>query len=66
MKLKIWAIIQWKVYKDDWTCEKALQISDLKKEEIDEIYLVGGSTRIQRIEKELLDFFKDKVKVWNQ
>ena len=38
----------------------ALDSSGMEKKEIDEILLVGGSTRIQRIGKEIFDFFGEK------
>ena len=41
----------------------ALDRSGMEKEEIDEILLVGGSTRIPRIEKEILDFFGEEKKI---
>ena len=40
--------------------EKALQDSNLSKPEIDEVVLVGGSTRIPKIRKLLQDFFNSK------
>ena len=40
--------------------EKALQDSNLSKSEIDEVVLVGGSTRIPKIRKLLQDFFNSK------
>ena len=40
--------------------EKALQDSNLSKSEIDEVVLVGGSTRIPKIRKLLQDFFNGK------
>lgn len=38
-------------------CKKALQDAGLKSSEIDEIVLVGGSTRIPAIQKAVKDFF---------
>jgi molecular chaperone DnaK len=38
-------------------CETALKAAGLKKEDIDEIVLVGGSTRIPAIQKAVKDFF---------
>jgi molecular chaperone DnaK len=38
--------------------EKALKDANLKPEEIDEVILVGGSTRIPRIQQIVKDFFK--------
>jgi L1 cell adhesion molecule like protein len=40
--------------------EKVLTDSKVSKSEIDEIVLVGGSTRIPRIQKLLMDFFNGK------
>ncbi|XP_029658784.1 heat shock 70 kDa protein cognate 4-like [Formica exsecta] len=40
--------------------EKALRDSKMNKTEIQDIVLVGGSTRIPRIQKLLQDFFNDK------
>ena len=40
--------------------QNALESSELKKEEIDEIILVGGSTRIPKIKKSLNMFFNKK------
>ena len=40
--------------------EKALKDANLSKSQIDEIVLVGGSTRIPRIQKLLKDFFNGK------
>ena len=40
--------------------EKALQDANLSKSEIDEVVLVGGSTRIPKIRKLLQDFFNSK------
>lgn len=37
--------------------ERALLSADLKKEEIDEIVLVGGSIRIPKVQQLLSDFF---------
>ncbi len=39
-------------------CRKALQDSGLKAEDIDEVVLVGGSTRIPRIQELVTEFFK--------
>ena len=38
-------------------CEKALKAADLSKSDIDEIILVGGSTRIPAVQKAVEDFF---------
>jgi molecular chaperone DnaK (HSP70) len=35
--------------------------ADMKKDEIDEIVLVGGSTRIPKIQQLVKDYFNDKV-----
>ena len=40
--------------------KKALIDADLKKEDIDEVVLVGGSTRIPKIQKMVRDFFDGK------
>ncbi|NGZ90873.1 molecular chaperone DnaK [Psychroflexus maritimus] len=38
-------------------CEKALKAADLSKSDIDEVILVGGSTRIPAVQKAVEDFF---------
>jgi len=44
-------------------CEKALKDAGLKKGEVDQVILVGGSTRIPRIQEVVKDFFgKDPSK----
>nr|BDT62538.1 MAG: MjHSP70-2-like protein [Metapenaeus ensis majanivirus] len=43
--------------------EKVLADAKLKKEEIDEIVLVGGSTRIPKVQEQLFDFFDGKKKL---
>mmetsp|Transcript_11938 Transcript_11938/g.31191 ORF Transcript_11938/g.31191 Transcript_11938/m.31191 type:complete len:646 (-) Transcript_11938:133-2070(-) len=40
--------------------EKVIEDSELKKSEIDEIVLVGGSTRIPKVQQLLKDFFNGK------
>jgi L1 cell adhesion molecule like protein len=40
--------------------EKVLKDSKVKKEEVDDVVLVGGSTRIPKIQSLLQDFFKGK------
>lgn len=40
--------------------QKVLEDSDLKKEDIDEIVLVGGSTRIPKIQQLVKDYFNGK------
>ena len=40
--------------------EKVLADADLKKKEIDEIVLVGGSTRIPKVQELLRDYFNGK------
>lgn len=40
--------------------QKVLEDSDLKKSEIDEIVLVGGSTRIPKIQQLVKEFFNGK------
>ncbi|WP_127845114.1 molecular chaperone DnaK [Psychroflexus aestuariivivens] len=41
-------------------CEKALKAADLTKSDIDEVILVGGSTRIPAVQKAVEDFFGRK------
>jgi molecular chaperone DnaK len=41
-------------------CEKALKDAGLSKSDIDEVILVGGSTRIPRIQEEVEKFFGKK------
>ncbi|WXB47409.1 MAG: molecular chaperone DnaK [Candidatus Shikimatogenerans sp. Tmey] len=41
-------------------CKKALKAANLTIKDIDEIILVGGSTRIPKIQKTVEDFFKKK------
>jgi molecular chaperone DnaK (HSP70) len=38
-----------------------LEDADIKKDEIDEIVLVGGSTRIPKIQQLVKDYFNGKV-----
>ncbi len=38
-------------------CKKALQDADLQKSDIDEVILVGGSTRIPKVQQMVKDFF---------
>ena len=38
-------------------CQKALQDAGLKASEVDEVILVGGSTRIPAVQKLVRDFF---------
>jgi heat shock protein 5 len=40
--------------------QKVLEDGDMKKEEVDEIVLVGGSTRIPKVQQLLKDFFDGK------
>ena len=40
--------------------QKVIDDSDLKKAEIDEVVLVGGSTRIPKVQALLKDFFNGK------
>ncbi|WP_185869440.1 molecular chaperone DnaK [Blattabacterium cuenoti] len=41
-------------------CSKALEDANLSTKNIDEVILVGGSTRIPKVQKEVEDFFKKK------
>jgi len=41
--------------------QKVLEDADLKKEDVDEIVLVGGSTRILKVQQLVRDFFNGKV-----
>jgi len=41
--------------------QKVLDDADLKKNQVDEIVLVGGSTRILKIQQLVKDFFGGKV-----
>ncbi len=41
--------------------QKVLEDSDLSKAEIDEIVLVGGSTRIPKVQQLVKEFFNGKV-----
>lgn len=41
--------------------QKVLEDADIKKYEIDEIVLVGGSTRIPKIQQLVKDYFNGKV-----
>ena len=43
--------------------QKVLEDADLQKHEIDEIVLVGGSTRIPKIQQLVKEFFNGKVRV---
>lgn len=43
--------------------KQVLDDSDLKKEDIDEIVLVGGSTRIPKVQQLVKEFFNGKVSV---
>jgi len=46
----------------DACCEpQALEDANLKKEDIDEIVLVGGSTRIPKVQQLIKDYFNGKV-----
>ncbi len=42
--------------------QKVLEDADLKKSEIDEIVLVGGSTRIPKIQQLVKEYFNGKVR----
>lgn len=41
--------------------KQVLEDADLKKEDVDEIVLVGGSTRIPKIQQLVKEFFNGKV-----
>ena len=41
--------------------QRVLEDADLKKEQVDEIVLVGGSTRILKVQQLVKDFFNGKV-----
>jgi len=43
--------------------QKVLDDADLQKNQVDEIVLVGGSTRILKIQQLVKDFFSGKVRV---
>jgi molecular chaperone DnaK (HSP70) len=43
--------------------EKVLKDGDVKSSEVDEIVLVGGSTRIPKIQQLVKEFFAGKVKL---
>jgi len=43
--------------------QKVLDDADLQKNQVDEIVLVGGSTRILKIQQLVKDFFSGKVNV---
>jgi len=43
--------------------QKVLEDADLKKEDVDEIVLVGGSTRILKIQQLVRDYFNGKVQI---
>ena len=43
--------------------ERALKEAKLTKEEINKVVLVGGSTRIPKIQQLVIDFFKDENKI---
>ena len=43
---------------------QVLEDGDLKKSEIDEIVLVGGSTRIPKIQQLVKEFFNGKVGIF--
>ena len=44
------------------TPPQALEDANLKKEDIDEIVLVGGSTRIPKVQQLIKDYFNGKVR----
>ena len=41
--------------------QKVMEDADLKKSELDEIVLVGGSTRIPKVQQLVKEFFNGKV-----
>ena len=41
--------------------QKVFEDADMKKDDIDEIVLVGGSTRIPKIQQLVKDYFNGKV-----
>ena len=41
--------------------QKVMEDADLSKTELDEIVLVGGSTRIPKVQQLVKDFFNGKV-----
>ena len=41
--------------------QRVFEDADMKKDEIDEIVLVGGSTRIPKIQQLVKDYFNGKV-----
>ena len=42
--------------------DKVLEDADLEKKDVDEIVLVGGSTRIPKVQQLVKDFFQGKVR----
>jgi heat shock protein 5 len=48
------------VYKDAWTGGRVFEDAGLDKEDIDEIVLVGGSTRILKVQSLLTEYFGGK------
>lgn len=44
--------------------KKVLKDGDMKASDIDEIILVGGSTRIPKIQQLVRDFFDGKVMIY--
>jgi len=43
--------------------QKVLDDADLQKNQVDEIVLVGGSTRILKVQQLVKDFFSGKVSI---
>ena len=41
--------------------QKVMEDADLKKDQVDEIVLVGGSTRILKVQQLVKDYFNGKV-----
>ena len=42
--------------------QKVMEDADMKKTDIDEIVLVGGSTRIPKVQQLVKDYFSGKVR----
>lgn len=60
-KLKLNSLLQQDLFRSTMKpVQKVLEDSDLKKTDIDEIVLVGGSTRIPKIQQLVKEFFNGK------